>query len=138
MYTSTYRGRGAVSNLGDAVGEAAPPRRANPIYHRLIFDPHSYNYDIILLHMRSSCCSGLRSCGARGATGQERWGSVEGFPWCALCSPRTRPCQNSLFNTSSLPTAVVKDVICLMRFDINRLPRLCACVCVCTKTRLTF
>lgn len=37
--------------------------------------------------------------------------------------------------SSTLPRAVVKDVICLMRFDINRLPR---CIYIYMYTLYTF
>uniref|UniRef100_A0A2S2NIG9 Secreted protein n=1 Tax=Schizaphis graminum TaxID=13262 RepID=A0A2S2NIG9_SCHGA len=69
-----------------AVSTSAPPWRANPIYHRSVFDQH------LLLHMRSSCGLGWKDDGGFGSRG-----SVEGF---LSAHEQNALCQNSLFNTS--------------------------------------
>lgn len=89
------------------------------------------------------------TCGPRVASGGRATEVLgRGVPWkdSSVLTNRTHRVK---IPSSTLPRAVVKDVICLMRFDINRLPR-CVyiyiyytfmCMCIehyIIKTTLTF
>jgi len=64
------------------------------------------------------------TCGPRVASGGGRATEVlgRGVQWKDSSVPTNRTHRVKI-PSSTLPRAVVKDVICLMRFDINRLPR---------------
>lgn len=129
LYKQMY-GTRIVYSAG-VVSTSAPPRRANSIYHRPVFRPTFIVTHAVLVWPRGRMEGhGRERFGSRGVLKRVWVGELGGWGGGrirvllvrtvrgTLCAPR-----RVKIPSSTLPRAVVKDVICLMRFDTNRLPR---------------